>query len=110
MEKTTLIGAPEVAQKRTLVTSGLPEVVVAFFVPDDQQWLLPRRRRSPSVLPANVPIPRRGEVVYLSSTSAWFVELVIHEWRSPVDLMVQVWLTYMGGARAVRSDGFQVTQ
>lgn len=87
-----------------------PRIEIHLCVPDDQERHLPKRRRAPHFLPVNAPLPRRGEVIYLSSSSAWKVELVIHEWRSPVDLHVQVWITHIGAALHKRPPGFQLTQ
>jgi hypothetical protein len=85
-------------------------IEVVFCVPDDQQLLLPRRRRAPRTVQPGVPIPRRGDLVYLSSTSAWAVSAVVHEWRSTVDLRIEVWLEHVGGARQHRPPGFETTQ
>lgn len=87
-----------------------PTVRVHLCVPDDQEAFLPRRRRAPPYLPANAPLPRKGEVIYLSSSSAWRVSLVIHEWRSPIDLHVEVWIEHIGAARLARPPGFVLTQ
>lgn len=85
-------------------------VEIRFCVPDDQEKHLPGRRRHPDVLPPNVPIPRQGELIYLSSSSAWGVRLVIHEWRSVNDLRVELWLEYVGSSRYSRPAGFTITQ
>lgn len=85
-------------------------VEVRLCVPEDQQAHLPKRRRAPTTLPTHAPLPRQGEVIYLSSSSAWGVELVIHEWLSPVDLRVEVWITHVGSSRQRRPTGFQLTQ
>lgn len=85
-------------------------VRVHLCIPDDQEQFLPRRRRAPTVLPPHAPMPSRGDVIYLSSSSAWGVRVVVHEWRSPIDLRVQVWLEYMGDARYPRPPGFELTQ
>lgn len=90
-------------------TSGLT-VDVCLCVPDDQEVHLPKRRRAPRRMPNGAPIPRMGEVVYLSSTSAWKVLMVIHEWRALDQLRVEVWLEYVGGARDRRPPGFELTQ
>lgn len=87
-----------------------PRIEIHLCVPDEEEHLLPKRRRAPRYLPISAPLPRKGEVIYLSSTSAWGVELVIHEWRSPVDLRVEVWLTHVGNARHRRPPGFELTQ
>lgn len=85
-------------------------VEVRYMVPDDQQRLLPRRMRAPEPLPAGAPLPQIGHVIYLSSTSAWGVEMVVHEWRSPLDLNIEVWITHVGSARHRRPPGFTLTQ
>jgi hypothetical protein len=90
--------------------NGAPQITIHLCVPDDEEQHLPKRRRAPRYLPAGAPLPRKGEVLYLSSTSAWAVELVIHEWRSPLDLHIEVWLTHLGNARHRRASGFALTQ
>lgn len=87
-----------------------PHIEIHLCVPDDLQHLLPGRRRAPEHLPLSAPIPRRGDVIYLSSSSAWGVELVIYEWLNPTELHVQLWLAYVGDARAKRPPGFSRTQ
>lgn len=86
------------------------QVEIKLCVPADQERHLPRRSRAPQFLPATAPLPRQGEVIYLSSTSAWGVELVIHEWLSPRDLHVEVWITHVDSARHRRPTGFSLTQ
>jgi hypothetical protein len=91
--------------------NGKPvSVRIHLCIPDDQERHLPKRRRAPLYLPVDAPLPRHGEVIYLSSTSAWGVIMVIHEWRSPVDLRVEVWLEHVGAARHSRPSGFSLTQ
>ena len=85
-------------------------VQVHLCVPDDQEVHLPRRRRAPQFLPKTAPLPRIGEIVYLSSTSAWAVITVIHEWQSPHELRIEVWLEHVGSARMHRPTGFSLTQ
>jgi hypothetical protein len=85
-------------------------VQVRYCVPDDQEQFLPGRRRHPHPLPGNVPLPRVGELIYLSSSSAWAVASVVHEWRSPTELLVQLWLEHVGSSRQARAPGFTVTQ
>lgn len=86
------------------------QAMVLLCIPDDQVLHAPKRRRAPAVLPDNVPLPRVGEFVYLSSSSAWIVRRVVHEWRSAVDLRIELWLDWAGSARAVRHADFSVTQ
>lgn len=87
-----------------------PAIKIHLCVPDDQKQFLPKRRRAPEYLPPSAPLPRIGELIYLSSSSAWGVELVIHEWLSPVDLHIEVWITHIGSSRSRRPDGFALTQ
>jgi hypothetical protein len=86
------------------------QVSIHLCVPDDQEHLLPKRRRAPLYLPPEAPLPRRGEVIYLSSSSAWGVTLVIHEWRAPAELRIEVWIEHVGSARNARPSGFMLTQ
>lgn len=92
------------------VASASPRIEIHLCVPDDQERHLPKRRRAPQWLPLTAPLPRQGEVIYLSSSSAWGVEMVIHEWRSPQDLRVEIWITYVGSSRHRRPTGFALTQ
>lgn len=100
----------DIAVKGRLADVSSAKVDVHLCVPDDQERYLPKRRRAPQYLPPNAPLPRKGEVIYLSSTSAWGVNLVIHEWRSPVELRVEIWLEHIGAARFGRPSGFALTQ
>lgn len=61
-------------------------------------------------LPLEAPLPRIGEVIYLSSSSAWGVAMVIHEWRSAQDLRIELWLEHVHAARQQRPSGFSITQ
>lgn len=70
---------------------------------------LPDYRAAPTMLPLNAPVPRIGEVIYLSSTSAWMVYMVIHEYRSTNDLHIEVWLDWIGSARQVRPSECKLT-
>lgn len=85
-------------------------VSVHLCVPADQHHHLPRRRRAPDQLPPSAPLPRTGDVMYLSPTSAWGVQMVIHEWQSPETLRIEVWLDHVSNAQAVRPSGFAITQ
>lgn len=85
-------------------TAG-PRVVVTLRIPDDQlqyahdipMWALQ--------LPPGSPVPRVGEVVYLSSTSAWAVGFVVHERLSRELTRVECVISYMGAARYLREPG-----
>lgn len=91
-------------------TCDSPRVEIHFCVPTHQQKLLPARHRAPELLPTTAPIPRMGEVIYLSSSSAWGVSMVIHEWLSPGALRIELWLEHVGSAHQARPTGFQLTQ
>ncbi len=86
------------------------KVQIHLCIPDEQERHLPVRRRAPQFLPRDVPMPRTGEVIYLSSTSAWVVRMVIHEWRTAFDLRIELWLEWVGSARHARAPGFTLTQ
>lgn len=86
------------------------KVQIHLCIPEDQKRHLPKRRRAPAYLPLNVPLPRHGEVIYLSSTSAWGVAMVIHEWQSPDELRVEIWLEHVSASRHARPTGFPLTQ
>lgn len=86
------------------------KVSVHLCIPDDQERHLPKRRRAPQYVPNDVPLPRVGEVIYLSSSSAWVVRTLIHEWRSSVDLRIELWLEWIGSARQERPAGSSITQ
>lgn len=81
-----------------------------FCIPEHQEALAPKRRRAPRYLPADAPMPRVGEVIYLGSSSAWIVRTVIHEWRTVRDLRIEIWLEHAGPGRHDRADGFSTTQ
>jgi len=83
---------------------------VHLCVPDDQSRYLPRRRRAPTNLPPDVPLPRQGDVVFLSRSSAWTVHMVIHDWQAPDNLRVEVWLVHVGTGRPTLHGDFAVTQ
>lgn len=85
-------------------------VEVQLCVADDQEEYLPRRRRAPGTLPRNVPVPGIGDVIYLNSTSAWVVKLVIHEWRTPQYVHIGVWLEHVNSPRHGAPPGFALTQ
>lgn len=87
-----------------------PTIEVLLCVPDDQAKYLPKRRRAPDNLPPTAPLPRQGEVIYLSSTSAWGVQMVVHEWKTPDHLRVEVWLSHVITSNHTRPSGFSLTQ
>lgn len=86
------------------------QVEVAICVPDDQTRYAPRRPLAPKFLPPNAPLPRKGEVIYMASESPWVVSLVIHQWRNPWFVRVEVWIEFMGNGRFGRPSGFSLTQ
>lgn len=95
----------------TPISTGEDVTVRAHFcVPDEQETMLPRRRRAPRFLPGNAPLPRVDELVYLSSTSVWRVVRLVHEWRSIHELRIQVWIEYEGSGHHVGPRDFMRTQ
>ena len=85
-----------------------PRGEVKLCVPDDQVQHLPPRvtgmycNTTSNVSmdwPAGAELPKAGEVIYLSSTSAWGVTMVIHECRPGGVIGVEVWIEYVSGAR-----------
>lgn len=89
----------------------LPTVIptllsVHLCVPDDQVRHLPKRRKAPESLPPNVPVPRQGDVIYLSRTSAWGVSVVVYDWIAPDALRIEVWLKHVGTAQSLHESGF----
>jgi hypothetical protein len=87
-----------------------PEVKVHLCIPEDQERFLPKRRKAPPYLPPEAPLPRHGEVIYLSSSSAWGVAMVIHDWLAPDQLRIEIWLEYVNASRHLRPPGFALTQ
>ncbi len=85
-------------------------ITIHYCVPDDQEAHLPVRRRAPHYVPAVVPLPNVGDVIYLSSSSAWGVRMRIYEWLSPEDLKIEIWIDYVGSSRYARPTGFSLTQ
>ena len=75
-----------------------PETSVTLCIPDDQLVHFPQGVSFPT-WPAENQLPRKGEVIYLTSTSAWAVEIVIHEFLAGGAVRVEVWLAWAGSAR-----------
>lgn len=75
---------------------------VRLCIPDEQLQYLPPYGTVPSAMPAGSVVPRKGEIVYLSSTSAWTVSLVIHEFLPGGTVRIEVWLEWVGSARHAR--------
>ncbi len=91
--------------------TGRTRLEVHLCVPDEDAPLLPDYMPLGAMrLPPGAPIPRVGEILYLSSTSAWCVETVVHEPLSPTSIRVEVWLTRVGAARCRRDERSGRTQ
>ena len=75
---------------------------VRLCIPDEQLHHLPEGQHVPDTLPPGSLLPRKGDVMYLTSTSAWSVEIVIHELLCGDRVRVEVWLTWIGSARHAR--------
>lgn len=98
------------SSKRNRLLTPATHIEIHLCIPDDQEKWLPKRRRAPINLPLTAPLPRMGEVIYLSSSSAWGVAMVIHEWRGTHDLRIELWLEHVHAARHQRPSGFSITQ
>lgn len=81
------------------VTVNPTSMTVHLCVPEDQIRFLPKRRRAPEMHPRDVPLPRQGDVVYLSRTSAWHVLMVIFDWLAVDTVRVEVWLEHVSPPR-----------
>lgn len=98
-----------VSRTRVLAEGRLPRRLaqpasttdVHLCIPDDQLVHLTQGQAIPQ-WPAGRRLPRNGEVIYLTSTSAWVVVMVIHELLPGSDVRVEVWLEWVGAARQVR--------
>lgn len=77
-------------------------VEAAYCFPESELGHVPDYSPAPKALPPGAPLPRVGDTVYLSSSSAWTTIAVVHEWLSPFDLRIEVWLEHVGAARALR--------
>jgi hypothetical protein len=87
-----------------------PAICIELRPLEGQERLMPRRSRAPKVLPLYAPLPRAGELIYLSSTSAWRVEGVLHEWLSQDLLRVAVLIHHHGQTHHIHRPDFAVTQ
>jgi hypothetical protein len=56
----------------------------------------PLPRRGPRFLPPAAPVPQQGDLVYLTSTSAWRVRMLVHEWLALDTLHVHVIVEHVG--------------
>lgn len=73
---------------------------VHLCIPEEQLMHFPNGQAMPT-WPAGAPVPQAGEVIYLTSTSAWAVRTVIHEFMRG-SLRTEVWLEWIGSARHLR--------
>jgi len=102
------------APSNTVEPLRAPRGEVKLCVPGDQVTHLPPKAagtycHSTSCVsldwPAGAELPKAGEVIYLSSTSAWGVSMVIHECRPGGVIGVEVWIEYLAAARLRVEDG-----
>jgi len=87
-----------------------PAIRIELRSLDETAAPLPKRRQIPEALPFGAPLPRAGEIVYVSSTSAWRVRLVLHEWLSPSYLRIVVLVDYEGTTHHAPDVPFALTQ
>ncbi len=84
-----------------LQLDAMPVSSVHLCIAEDQLCHFPRGQQVPT-WPASAPAPRTGEVVYLTSTTAWAVRIVVHELVHGC-LRTEVWLDWIGASRHARS-------
>lgn len=77
-----------------------PASTVHFCIPDEELPHLPIGQALPT-WPAGAPMPHVGEVIYLTSTSAWAVRIVIHEFMHG-SVRTEIHLVWIGPARHLR--------
>lgn len=94
---------PGTSPVRRAAQAQAPEPSVVLCISDDQLVHLPQGIVVPT-WPADAHVPRKGEVIYLTSTSAWVVAIVIHEIVRGGAVKVEVWLEWIGAARHRESD------
>lgn len=88
------------AKTRRPVRTQHQEAPVAYLcIPDDQLQHLPKFGTVPKTMPAGSQLPRVGEVIYLTSASAWVVSIVIHEIVAGGGVRVELWIDWIGAAR-----------
>jgi len=94
------------------LSGALPHVEARLCIPDDELHRVPGCAAAllSRPMPPGAPVPRQGDVVYLTSTSAWAVSLVVHEWLAGGQLRIEVWLGYVGTGRHTRPDSCTFTQ
>ena len=84
---------------------GPQHVETRLCIPDDQLHQASDLPAWALELPDGAPLPRTGDVLYLSSTSAWGVSMVIHERLSHGFTRIEVWLEHVGASRHPRDPG-----
>ena len=107
-----LIAAKAIGMKSLSTTTmhHTPAIRIEVRAVDESVNALPRRHRMPHYLPLCAPLPRAGELIYVSSTSAWRVSGVVHQWHAPDDLHVLVWVEFAGSTHHAGRPAFDVTQ
>lgn len=70
---------------------------------------MPLPRRAPRYLPPAGPLPRHGDVIYLTSTSAWQVKRVVHEALNQREFCIHVVIEHIGSTHH-REGAFSLTQ
>ena len=71
---------------------------MSLCIPDDQLAHVPKGIAIP-VWPRGAHLPRKGDVIYLTSTSAWVVRIVIHEFVPCGAVRIELWVDWVGAAR-----------
>jgi hypothetical protein len=91
------------AAARVLLSSPISEI--RLCIPDDERHLADELPAWALEWPESAPLPRNGDVIYLTSTSAWGVSMVIHERLSRDVTRIEVWLSHVGASRHHREPG-----
>lgn len=80
-----------------------PAFEAHLCIPEDQVQYLPPGQHVRTLWPSGAAIPKREDIVYLTSTSAWVVFIVVHELLDGgQDVRVELWLNWIGASRNSR--------
>lgn len=83
----------------------LPDLLAARYLAQRPQDL---NVSLSELVPAGMPLPKKGDVLYLSSTSAWAVSLVVHEWLLGGRRRVLFYIEHVGASRTSRPESCRV--
>ena len=104
------MASPKKPSHSHMVPNHHTAICIELRTEEQHAALLPRRSRAPQYLPVNAPLPRKGEIIYLTSTSAWGVHGVVHEWIAHDELRITVFIEPLGRTHHVGRPEFALTQ